>query len=94
MRIIDISTNDAMARTLPAAGKIVTFYNQFGTPFAGKVEYNRWFRPIFFMLVNDDWYRINFVPKGWNEISASKKKFTVNGYAVVFDELDDSDDEG
>ena len=79
MKLIDISTNDAMARTLPAAGKAVTFYNQFDAPFIGKVEFNRWYRPIFYMLVNNDWCRINFVPKGWDELDILKEAGTSAG---------------
>ena len=67
MKLIDISTNSAMARTLPPSGKAVTFYNQFDTPFIGKVELNQWFRPIFYMNSAGIWCRLNFVPKGWDE---------------------------
>lgn len=73
MRRIDISTNVSMERTLPTTGKVVTLYNQFDTPFAGKVELNKWFRPIFYMLSNGKWYRLNFVPKGWDELDVLKK---------------------
>lgn len=71
MNKIDISSNAAMARTLPPAGKTVMLYNHFNTPFVGKVELNQWFRPVFYMLVNDDWYRLNFVPSGWDELETN-----------------------
>ena len=79
MKLIDISTNDAMAKTLPSAGKIVKFYNRFSVPFIGKVEFNQWYRPIFYKLVNDDWCRINLVPLGWDELVNLKEAGTSAG---------------
>lgn len=71
MKVIDISTNDAMARTLPPAGRIVKFYDYFGRPFKGMVEYNQWFRPIFYAYRYGNRYRLNFVPEGWEEMEES-----------------------
>lgn len=72
MKTIDISSNSAMAHTLPPTEKLVTFYDQDGNPFKGFLEYNRWFRPIFYISITGNFYRANFVPIGWDELEATE----------------------
>ena len=50
---------------------MVVMYNQFDAPFFGKVELNQWFRPIFYMYSAGVWCRLNFVPKGWDELETT-----------------------
>lgn len=73
MKLIDISNTDGIAKTLPSTGKMVVMYNQFDAPFFGKVELNQWFRPIFYMYSAGVWCRLNFVPKGWDEMDVLKE---------------------
>ena len=73
MKLIDISTNDAMAKTLPPAGKMVKFYDTNDNVFIGMLEYNRWFRPIFYVCRYGNRYRLNFVPKAWDELDNLKE---------------------
>ena len=71
MKKIDISSNDAIARTLPSTGRKVKFYDAEGRPFVGMMEYNRWFRPIFYVCRYGNRYRLNFIPTGWDELETT-----------------------
>lgn len=73
MNKIDISSNEAIAKTLPSAGKTVIFYDQYGRPFKGCVEFNQWFRPIFYQLIwANDRVRLSWVPSGWDELEDNR----------------------
>lgn len=71
MKKIDISSNDAIARTLPSTGRKVNFYDNEGHAFIGVMELNRWFRPTFFAIRYGNRSRLNFIPIGWDELETT-----------------------
>lgn len=72
MKKIDISSDKAIAETLPSAGKTVKFYDKYGRSFKGCVEFNQWFRPIFYQLIwANDRVRLSWVPIGWDELETT-----------------------
>lgn len=67
MKVIDLNDRN----TLPPVGEIIRLYNERDFPLIGKMEFNRWDKPMFFQFYGGYWFYLEFIPKGWEELEES-----------------------